>query len=73
MECAGTRFVLSCSTNNAANSDLLCQAVDPLLTCSETASDICVLACGSAGACPTGYGCVDAGDPATHENACLPL
>jgi hypothetical protein len=53
---------------DAETEDALCAAVSPLLTCSETASDLCVYAC-VGGACPPGYFCFDAGG----ENACLPV
>jgi hypothetical protein len=64
MECVSGQCAVSCATNN----DGLCGAVDSRLTCSESASDICVFACGEGGACPTGYSCLNPG----AENACLP-
>src|SRR6185295_13167474 len=47
--------------------DALCAGVDSRLTCSETGGNLCVFAC-VAGACPTGYSCLDPGG----QNACLP-
>jgi hypothetical protein len=67
MECASGTCVVSCGVADAATNDGLCAAVDPSLTCSETASDVCVIACDE-GDCPTGYSCFDEGE----ENACLP-
>jgi hypothetical protein len=67
MECAAGTCVVSCGVADAATNDGLCGLVDPSLTCSETASDVCVLHC-VAGACPSGYSCLK---PST-ENACLP-
>jgi hypothetical protein len=65
MICVEDTCVVDCSTGG----DGLCSAVDPGLTCSETAEDICVFAC-DAGACPSGYSCFDPGPG--NENACLP-
>jgi hypothetical protein len=67
MECVGGQCVVSCATDSPTNSDLLCAGVNAALTCSESASEICVFAC-NAGACPTGYSCLSPGG----ENACLP-
>jgi len=68
MECASGTCVVSCGVATAAINDGLCAGVDASLTCSETASDICVIACVT-GACPAGYFCFEPGD----ENACLPI
>jgi hypothetical protein len=66
--CVNDTCVVSCNTaGNATQDDTLCAGVDPSLTCSETAGDICVSKC-DAGTCSTGYSCFDAGG----EDACLP-
>ena len=68
-QCVGGTCVIRCnSAGDAAADDALCAGFDPALTCSQSAGDLCVFACGNAGACPTGYSCIGAGS----ENACLP-
>jgi hypothetical protein len=64
--CASNTCTVSCPSNN----DGLCAAVDPRLTCAESAGNLCVFGCVS-GACPTGFSCLDPGD-SSHQNACLP-
>lgn len=67
MVCTNNTCTVSCPGNN----DALCAGVDSRLTCSESAGNLCVFACGAQGACPGGYSCLDPGD-STHQNACLP-
>jgi hypothetical protein len=67
MVCVGGTCTVSCPSNN----DALCAEVDSRLTCSESAGNVCVFACGNAGACPSGFSCLDAGGSG-HQNACLP-
>jgi hypothetical protein len=67
MVCSNNTCVVSCPDND----DTLCQTYSQgVLTCAESAGDICVYKC-NAGACPSGYTCLDPGD-STHQNACLP-
>lgn len=66
MVCVNSVCAVSCPSNN----DALCHAVDSHLTCSESAGNLCVVACVS-GQCASGYSCLDAGD-SSHQNACLP-
>ncbi|HMI94692.1 MAG TPA: hypothetical protein VK509_25130, partial [Polyangiales bacterium] len=82
MQCVGGQCAITCDPlagtgpcaigcgigGNPAADDALCVGVNPALTCSESAGDLCVTACGAGGACPTGYSCLGAG----VENACLP-
>jgi hypothetical protein len=67
MICVDDTCVVDCDAGDEAAGDALCGAVDSSLTCSESASDICVLEC-AVGDCPTGFSCLDPGG----ENACLP-
>jgi hypothetical protein len=68
MVCAAGTCVVECATaGNAAADDAVCEGVSSALTCAESAGDLCVFEC-VAGACPTGYSCLDPGG----ENACLP-
>ena len=69
MVCVGGACVVECSTGGtSAAEDAVCTGVSDLLTCSETAGDLCVLECGANGVCPATYSCFGAG----AENACLP-
>jgi hypothetical protein len=69
MVCVAGACVVECETGgNSAAEDAVCTGVSAALTCSETAGDLCVLACGANGVCPETYSCLGAG----AENACLP-
>jgi hypothetical protein len=69
MVCIDGACVVECSTGgSSAQEDEVCSAISELLTCAESAGDLCVLACGAGGSCPTGYACL-AND---GEDACLP-
>ncbi len=63
LTCVQETCVVGCSGNN----DALCAGVDESLTCSESAGDLCVVACDE-GECPDGFSCLDPGG----ESACLP-
>jgi hypothetical protein len=67
-KCVQQTCVVDCSTGaDAAADDALCAGLDTSLTCSESAGNVCVVAC-VAGQCPNGFSCFDQGG----ENACLP-
>ena len=72
--CIGNTCAIDCNKSGTAseNDDFCAQVGTALgspfpLTCSETATNVCVPAC-QAGACIPGYFCFDAGG----ENACFP-
>ena len=68
MICSNDRCVVQCEAPGVfANGDALCGVVSSSLTCvSSPATDVCVMACGEANACPAGLSCL------ASQDACLP-
>ncbi|MEY4576378.1 MAG: hypothetical protein RL701_1081, partial [Pseudomonadota bacterium] len=74
MRCVSGTCVVGCGETGkyAGFGESVCQFVDSSLTCADAAGSVCVKGCGEAGACDSGYSCLDAGAAPAHENACLP-
>ncbi len=75
--CVSGTCAVDCNDTTAQTGDGLCAAVNAALTCMptnpSTGAGSCVYACGSGGACPAGYSCLEpTGTKTGAQNACLP-
>ena len=69
MKCVEDTCVVDCNTaGTTSQDDGLCAAVSPVLTCTESAGNICVLKCNNGNCVQPGFSCLVNGG----ENACLP-